>query len=125
LSDKTDLSGIRKNDAAKRKSETCDIEKESLFSQAGDSQVLDFIAPVLAGQRAVGHVWTSVPDKNYPSGIRWNDTAVLNPTSGGLLQPDVGLADLAGVSVDDIFAQAAKDCAALLSGASLLAPDVR
>ncbi|GAQ84487.1 hypothetical protein KFL_001910060 [Klebsormidium nitens] len=90
---------------------------------AGSSQSIDVLAPVLAGKYAVGHNWTAILD---PRGYYWNDTAVLGSPSDGLLQIDVGLADLAGVTVGDIFARARADCAALLSGSSLIAAaDVR
>ena len=91
--------------------------------QAGVSETIIVLAPVLPGGYAVGHVWTPVANSRN---FYWNDTAVLGSPTNGLPQPDVGLADLAAVTVDGVFARARADCAALLSGSSLTTPaDVR
>ena len=63
----------------------------------GETQTLGFVCPVLPGRRAVGHQWDGVS--------QWAqlDLAKPNPTEGGTLQPDPGLAYYRALSADTLF----------------------
>ena len=85
----------------------------------GHSRTLDFICPVLPGRRAVGHKWDGVSD--------WAqfDLAELNPSSGGLLQPDPGLEYYRGLAVSQVFNEAKNYWQRLTGKVKLDLPDKR
>ena len=90
-----------------------------LTLSAGDSKTLGFVCPVLPGRRAVGHKWDGVSD--------WAqfDLAELNPSSGGLLQPDPGLEYYRGLDVSELFAEAKNYWQRLAGKVKLDLPDKR
>lgn len=66
----------------------------------GDAVSLGFICPVLPGRRAVGHRW----DGKSPWAQK--DEATVNPTEGGVLQPDPGVAYYQALKVKTLFDEA-------------------
>ncbi|MHC4352821.1 MAG: hypothetical protein ACYS0H_08880, partial [Planctomycetota bacterium] len=85
----------------------------------GESKTLDFVCPVLPGRRAVGHKWDGVS--------KWAqfDLAELNPSSGGSLQPDPGLAYYRRLDVSKLFAEAEEYWRQLTQKVKLDLPDKR
>ncbi|UCG48367.1 MAG: hypothetical protein JSU94_01065 [Phycisphaerales bacterium] len=90
-----------------------------LTLSAGGSEKLEFVCPVLPGRRAVGHEWDGVS--------KWAqfDLAELNPSSGGLLQPDPGLEYYRGLDVSELFIQAEEYWRQLTEKVKLDLPDKR
>ncbi|MBL7185585.1 MAG: hypothetical protein ISS70_04615 [Phycisphaerae bacterium] len=90
-----------------------------LTLSSGDSKTLGFVCPVLPGRRAVGHKWDGVSD--------WAqfDLAELNPSSGGLLQPDPGLEYYRGLDVSELFDEAEDYWRQLTGKVKLDLPDKR
>lgn len=86
---------------------------------AGGSETLEFVCPVLPGRRAVGHQWDGVHT--------WAqlDLAKLNPSSGGVLQPDPGLSYYRRTSVASMFSEAKAYWKQLVDKAELDLPDGR
>ena len=86
---------------------------------AGQSKTLRFICPVLPGRRAVRHEWDGVSE--------WAqfDLAKPNPETGGVLQPDPGVAFYQQVSVDKVFADARSYWEQLVGRVTLRLPDQR
>jgi hypothetical protein len=84
-----------------------------------DSKTLGFVCPVLPGRRAVGHKWDGVSE--------WAqfDLAKLNPSSGGVLQADLGLEYYRGLSVSALFAEARDYWKKLVEKVQLDLPDAR
>lgn len=66
----------------------------------GESTTFEFVCPVLPGRRAVRHRWDGVS--------KWAqfDLAGPDPTGGGVLQPDPGLAYYRTVAVGHLFEEA-------------------
>ena len=85
----------------------------------GESRTFDFICPVLPGRRAVRHQWDGVSE--------WTqlDLAKPNPSRGGELQPDPGLAYYQGLNVDALFAEARRYWQELAGKVELRLPDAR
>jgi hypothetical protein len=83
------------------------------------SQTLGFICPVLPGRRAVGHQWDGKSE--------WAqlDLAKPNPTEGGALQPDPGLAYWRQLKADALFEKAAAYWRDLAGGLKVRVPDAR
>ena len=83
------------------------------------TETLEFVCPVLPGRRAVGHKWDGVSE--------WAqfDLAELNPTSGGLLQPDPGLEYYRRLDVSELFAEAEDYWRRLTGKVKLDLPDKR
>jgi hypothetical protein len=86
---------------------------------AGRSETLEFVCPVLPGRRAVGHEWDGV----HP----WAqlDLAKLNPSSGGVLQPDPGLPYYRRINVASMFSEAKAYWSQLVDRVKLDLPDGR
>lgn len=86
---------------------------------AGASERLEFVCPVLPGRRAVAHQWDGVSE--------WAqfDLAKLNPSSGGLLQPDPGLDYYRKLNVASLFADAKDYWHHLVGKVKLDLPDDR
>ena len=85
----------------------------------GDSRTLGFVCPVLPGRRAVGHSWDGV------SAWAQFDLARLNPPSGGVLQPDPGLAYYRRLNVSSLFAEAEDYWRQFVEPVKLDLPDAR
>jgi len=83
----------------------------------GRSQTLAFICPVLPGRRAVAHQWDG---KNPWAQL---DDAKPNPDSGGLLQPDPGLAYYLQLNCDQLFDDARAYWKDLAGRVSISLPD--
>ena len=83
----------------------------------GDNKTLCFVCPVLPGRRAVGHQWDGVSE--------WAqfDLAQLNPSSGGVLQPDPGLEYYRKISVSSLFDEAVEYWKRLIDKIKLALPD--
>ncbi len=91
----------------------------SQFLEAGQSKTIGFVCPVLPGRRAAGHRWDGVSswaqfDLNKP-----------NPSEGGELQPDPGLAYYRSLKVADLFTAAAAYWSNLQQRVRLQLPDPR
>lgn len=86
---------------------------------AGVSRTLNFVCPVLPGRRAVGHQWDGVSE--------WAqfDLAQLNPSSGGVLQPDAGLQYYRRLNVTELFNEARNYWKQLVEQIQLDLPDER
>ena len=86
---------------------------------AGGSERLEFVCPVLPGRRAVAHQWDGISE--------WAqfDLAKLNPSSGGLLQPDPGLQNYRKISVTSLLAQAKDYWRRIVDRVKLDLPDSR
>jgi len=86
---------------------------------AGANKTLNFICPVLPGRRAVGHQWDGVSE--------WAqfDLAQLNPSSGGVLQPDAGLEYCRRLNVPELFNEARNYWKRLVERVQLNLPDKR
>jgi hypothetical protein len=85
----------------------------------GGEKTVGFVCPVLAGRRAVGHEWDGVSE--------WAqfDLAKLNPSVGGVLQPDPGLDYYRKLSVVSLFAEATGYWKQLVDKVKLNLPDAR
>jgi hypothetical protein len=85
----------------------------------GDGRTFCFVCPVLPGRRAVGHQWDGVSE--------WAqfDLAELNPSSGGVLQPDPGLEYYRRLDVSSLFAEAKDYWKQLVEKVGLDLPDAR
>jgi len=85
----------------------------------GESRAFEFVCPVLPGRRAVRHRWDGVSE--------WAqfDLARPNPETGGVLQPDPGLAYYRQLDVGKLFAQARDYWRALVGNVELRLPDAR
>ena len=83
------------------------------------AKTINLVCPVLPGRRAVGHLW----DGKSP----WAqfDLAKPNPTEGGTLQPDPGLAYYRGIKADTLFDEAAAYWKDLVGRATVRTPDPR
>jgi len=83
------------------------------------AKTINLVCPVLPGRRAVGHLW----DGKSP----WAqfDLAKPNPTEGGTLQPDPGLAYYRGIKADTLFEEAAAYWKDLVGRATVRTPDQR
>jgi hypothetical protein len=77
------------------------------------------ICPVLPGRRAARHDWDGT------SNWAQIDLARPNPSSGGILQPDPGLAYYRRLKVGTLFAQARQYWASLVERARICVPDPR
>jgi len=86
---------------------------------AGGNTTLGFVCPVLPGRRAVGHQWDGVSE--------WAqfDLAQLNPSTGGVLQPDPGLEYYRKITVSSLFEEARDYWKQLTEKISLDLPDER
>jgi len=85
----------------------------------GATRALGFIAPVLPGRRAVGHVW----DGRGPE-VQL-DLSTPNPATGGSLQRDAGLAAYRAMDPDALFAEALGFWRGRLGGVAIRTPDPR
>jgi hypothetical protein len=85
----------------------------------GQRKFTSIICPVLAGRRAVGHQWDGVSE--------WAqfDLAELNPTTGGRVQPNPGIAYYRSLEVDKLFQQAEEYWENLTGQVKLDLPDNR
>jgi len=83
----------------------------------GSNKTLGFVCPVLPGRRAVGHKWDGISE--------WAqfDLAQLNPSTGGILQPDPGLEYYRKINVSSLFAEATEYWKQLTEKISLDLPD--
>lgn len=90
-----------------------------LALEAGDNKTMNFICPVLPGRRAVGHQWDGVSE--------WAqfDLAKLNPSKGGILQPDPGLKYYRDLDVTQLFNEAKNYWKQLVERVRLNLPDKR
>ena len=90
-----------------------------LVLEPGETRMLGFICPVLPGRRAAQHQWDGVSE--------WAqfDLARPDPPTGGVLQPDPGLAYYRGLDVDALFAEARAYWKALVGSVALRLPDAR
>ena len=86
---------------------------------AGGNQTLGFVCPVLPDRRAAGHQWDGVSE--------WAqfDLAQLNPSTGGALQPDLGLEYYREINVSSLFAKAEEYWKRLTEKIYLDLPDTR
>jgi len=86
---------------------------------AGATKTLDFVCPVLPGRRAVGHQWDGVS--------KWAqfDLAKLNPSTGGILQPDAGLHYYRNLDVKELFEEVKNYWKQLVERVQLNLPDKR
>jgi len=86
---------------------------------AGATKTLNFICPVLPGRRAAGHKWDGVSE--------WAqfDLAELNPSIGGVLQPDAGLQYYRQLDVTEMFEDARNYWKQLVERVRLNLPDKR
>jgi hypothetical protein len=84
-----------------------------------ESRTFEFVCPVLPGRRAVQHQWDGVSE--------WAqfDLAKLNPETGGVLQPDPGLAYYRQLDVGRLFVEARDYWKKLVGNVELRLPDVR
>jgi hypothetical protein len=84
-----------------------------------ESRTFGFICPVLPGRRAVGHQWDGVSE--------WAqfDLAELNPSSGGVLQPDPGLDYYQSINVASLFLEAQDYWRRIVDKVTLNLPDDR
>ncbi len=85
----------------------------------GESKTFEFVCPVLPGRRAVRHQWDGVSE--------WAqfDLARPNPETGGVLQPDPGLAYYRQLNVDKLFVEARDYWKTLVGKVELHLPDGR
>ena len=90
-----------------------------LTLRPGETRELGFICPVLPGRRAARHEWDGVSE--------WAqfDLARPNPPTGGVLQPDPGLAYYRGLDVEALFAEARAYWNTLVGKVELRLPDDR
>ncbi|MGD0898561.1 MAG: hypothetical protein ABR915_12040 [Thermoguttaceae bacterium] len=107
-------------DSAKSEQGNCSgAARHDLTIGAGKTVALGFICPVLPGRRAVGHDWDG------RSGWAQLDLNAPNPSEGGSLQPDPGLAYYRGLKAEQLFAEAAVYWKRLAGGARISLPDPR
>ena len=85
----------------------------------GASETFEFICPVLAGRRAVGHRWDGVST--------WAQLDLADPISGegGVLQPDPGIEFFRKLKVADLFTQTLREGRELAGKVQLELPDPR
>jgi hypothetical protein len=83
------------------------------------TRTVGVVCPVLPGRRAARHQWDG------RSQWAQSDLAKPNPTEGGILQPDPGLAYCRGLKVDGIFEEAAAYWKDLVGRATIQTPDKR
>jgi len=107
-------------DAAKSERGDCSgAVRHDLSVKAGQTVRLGFVCPVLPGRRAVGHDW----DGRSP----WAqlDLNAPNPASGGLAQPDPGLAYYRDLEAERLVADAAAYWRSAIGKAKVSLPDPR
>jgi hypothetical protein len=105
--------------AESKEGDACGAVRATVRLPAGESATLDFICPVLAGRRAVGHDWDGT------SGWAQADLAELNPAKGGLLQPDAGVEWYRGLDVSISFNKARDYWRDLAGRVAIRMPDER
>jgi hypothetical protein len=85
----------------------------------GETKSFGFICPVLPGRRAARHEWVDL------KGDAMVDIAPLNPPTGGILQPDLGLSAYRSMRSADVFREASAYWSQLAEGVSINVPDRR
>lgn len=86
---------------------------------AGQSRTIKMLCPVLPGRRAARHKWGDLGQNALA------DLAELNPSSGGLLQPDPGLAYYRTLETDDLFREAVAYWRQIVDRVKISLPDAR
>jgi hypothetical protein len=97
----------------------CGAMRFDLDLASGDSKVLGFICPVLAGRRAARHKRVDLGQDAMA------DAAELNPSDGGIPQPDLGVGYYRKISTDELFEEAAAYWEGLLGRFRVEVPDRR
>ncbi|MBN1818758.1 MAG: hypothetical protein JW828_15460 [Sedimentisphaerales bacterium] len=112
-----DLPGER--EAHSSKGDGSGALRYTLCLEAGQGTTIEFVCPVLAGRRAVGHQWNGVAE--------WaqQDLAKLNPETGGQRQPDPGLDFYRRLDNQELFVQARQYWEQIAGQVVLQLPDRR
>jgi len=86
---------------------------------SGGTKTLGFICPVLAGRRAARHKWIDLSQDAMA------DSAQLNPSVGGILQPELGVGYYKTISTEELFREASAYWRNLLGRFRVKLPDRR
>jgi hypothetical protein len=88
-------------------------------TEARRRETIGFVCPVLIGRRAARHKWVDLKQNAMV------DVAELNPSEGGIPQPDPGREFFSGLRVDALFEQAKAYWTKFLSRLDVQVPDPR
>lgn len=90
-----------------------------LALRSNETKSIGFLCPVLPGRRAARHEWVDL------KGDAMVDVAVLNPPTGGILQPDLGLPAYRSIRPSDVFREASDYWSQMVERINIKVPDRR